>query len=184
MRRSTEKVPEKEPSIYGLEEILRLSLCPPHLFSEEPTSSSDFQSTLSDRHSVDSDESVSLSLFDDEKLLFANDTATTTTTRSTSCSFYPHQPIVNLSSSRPQTATSSTTNRSKTPFGQGCSKFSSFEDDDGFDGFSFAPTRPPSPMSSIPGTPTGPTINDDFDEAFLQARQDVSKTSFDAPPSL
>ena len=150
-------------SIYGLEEILRLSLCPPHLFQEDNIQDySHFSSpSASNRDSViSSDESVSLSLFDNERVCY----------RSPSKASYPHQPIVHcssISSARSRSHTISTTR--STPH------FASEEE-----GFSFYPT----PSSSTLATPVSSPARSTMDHGlFSPSTPRLESKRFESSPS-
>lgn len=147
MRDRPRKVEEKRrSSIYGLEEILRLSLCPPHLFPEDALdstfsssstrTSTTRTSTMTTTRSSGSDD-VSLSIFDEDcrLLLLPHQDSTAMMT------YYPHQPTVCSS-----TASSPIRSRSHTLSPSQSQSFSTVNE---IDGFSFSPT----PASSAYATP-------------------------------
>ncbi|GAA5826181.1 hypothetical protein JCM5353_003836 [Sporobolomyces roseus] len=152
-------------SIYGLEEILRLSLCPPHLFPDDSSNTQDYSHfptpSASNRTSLTpSDESVSLSLFDDESICY----------NTPSKVHYPHQPIVHSSaplSARSRSHTVSTTR--STP---------RLESED--DGFSFCPT----PSSSNLATPVSTPARSIFERDVISpSTPGVDSQTLDASPS-
>ncbi|GAA5857504.1 hypothetical protein JCM5353_001841, partial [Sporobolomyces roseus] len=139
-REMKEKV-EKERdsiSIYGLEEILRLSLSPPHLFPDDDNNTQDYSHfsspSASNRNSMTpSDESVSLSLVDDESIDYNPPTKVN----------YPHQPVVHHSAPSPARSRSRTLSTTlATP------RSESKED-----GFSFCPTAEASTLTPPISTP-------------------------------
>ena len=164
-REREEKERERDSiSIYGLEEILRLSLCPPHLFQEDNTIQdySCFSSpSTSNRNSViSSDESVSLSLFDDESLPY----------HSPAKASYPHQPVVHSSSpsrARLRSHTISTT--------RSTSQFESEEE-----GFSFCPTPSSSTLATPVSSPARSTLDHDL---FAPSTPNLESKRFESSAS-
>ncbi|GAA6009718.1 hypothetical protein JCM11491_001072 [Sporobolomyces phaffii] len=141
LRARPRRIEEKRrSSIYGLEEILRLSLCPPHLFPEDAVdstfSSSSTRTSTTTTRSSESDD-VSLSIFDEDCRLLLRPPQDSTATMT----YYPHQPIVCSS-----TTSSPTRSRSRTLSPSQSQSFSTVNE---IDGFSFSPT----PASSAFATP-------------------------------
>ncbi|GAA5976105.1 hypothetical protein JCM5350_000314 [Sporobolomyces pararoseus] len=149
-------------SLYGgFEELLDLSLCPPHLFPEDSQElEGDDHRHSKGRPSTGSEDSVSLSIFDDQTLLFQSPHSTTT--------YYPHQPTV-VSHFSPSTtrARSRSTTLSTTR--------SLDEEQEEFEGFSWCPT-PPTSVFNTPARSIVFTLDDDGENETEEQQQSPPTT--------
>ncbi|GAA5907210.1 uncharacterized protein JCM6883_006179 [Sporobolomyces salmoneus] len=122
-----------ESSSFEFEDILGSSLCPPNLFPRDSRSSSGSLRSSMSSEGEDDNASVSLSLFDDESLLFRSPLTQPT--------YYPHQPQVDVSYSRSPSRSQSISSTIE----------GGIEED--LNGFSFVPTPSSSRIASPVATP-------------------------------
>ncbi|GAA5952551.1 hypothetical protein JCM3765_002203 [Sporobolomyces pararoseus] len=164
MEEEEEENQRRNSSIYGgFEELLDLSLCPPHLF---PGDSQDHHSK--GRPSIGSEDSVSLSVFDDRTLLFHSPPPPLHSTTT----YYPHQPTVGSAFSPSTTparsrSTSLSTTRS---LSISSSVDGERELETEFEGFSWCPTPP----TSVFNTPAR-SIVFKLDDEDVEEEQQTSR---------